>query len=387
MMRVISKSCPIQPYILITKSSSNLKILHVITLGELGGAQSVILNLATRALQDGHQMMVAASESGDIWKVLPDNVIKLPIPSLKRQISPLQDMKVILNLRKIYNEYKPDVIHLHSSKIGILGRIAFPTSKTIYTVHGFDSIRIAFRKFIHLEKALQKQSKNIVAVSKYDYHNLLSEGITSHVSYIYNGIPDFKLNITENKDTNFVQAKNRILSKKLFSVICIARLALPKRFDIFCEAAKMLQNEDIAFYWVGNKQPVDDLPSNVTCLGEIANAHQLLEFCNVSILPSDYEGMPMSILESLCYGIPVIASNVGGIAEILNGENGITLNNNASLFASAILKYKTDKELYNRTSLAARQSYNNNFTVNKMYDAYLELYKDIYQLPNQIRTL
>lgn len=353
-----------------------MKILHVITLSELGGAQSVILNLAKSSVMDGHEVMVASSEGGDLWNELPDQVKKQTVPSLQRAINLSKDWQVIKELKAIYRNFKPDVVHLHSSKIGILGRLAFPKNRTIYTVHGFDSIRVAFRKFLYLEKLFQYRGKHIVAVSKYDNDNLIAEGINRNVSYIYNGISDFKEDVTQkNDDTQFLNLKKTLQESNKFNVLCIARLAPPKRFDLFCETAEQLKEHNINFYWVGNKQAETNTPANVHCLGELTNAHRLLPFSHVFMLASDYEGMPMSILEALCYGIPVVASNVGGIVEVLNTKNGYALQNEASLFAKQILDYKNTSILYEQAKIHARKSYLQDFTVKKMYQSYLSLYK------------
>jgi glycosyltransferase involved in cell wall biosynthesis len=365
-----------------------MKILHVITLSELGGAQSVILNLAKQSIEDGHEVMVASSANGELWNELPEGVKKITINSLQRAISPVKDFQAVVQLMRVNSMFKPDVVHLHSSKIGILGRLAFPAKKIIYTVHGFDSIRIAFRKFLYFEKLLQFRAKHIVAVSKYDYNNLIGEGISRNVSYIYNGIADFNT-ASDKINTNNSEIKDILAQSDTFNVLCIARMAPPKRFDLFCETANHLKEHGIRFFWVGNKQPVSGLPENVLCLGEVTNAHQLLPYTQAFILLSDYEGMPMSILEALCYGVPVIASDVGGIGEVLNTKNGFALKNESTLLARHILDYKNDATLYQAAKIHARDSYMAEFTIHKMYKSYLKLYNDVINKsdPQAIKSL
>lgn len=162
-----------------------------------------------------------------------------------------------------------------------------------------------------------------------------------------------------------------------FRVLCIARLAPQKRFDLFCQVAEQLKDHNIDFYWVGNKEPVLNLPKNVQCLGEIPDAHKLLRYVDLLVLPTDYEGMPICILEALCYSKPVIASDVGGIVEILNGKNGKAVPNVADNFSRQILLYKENVDMYRNASKEARRSYDLRFTVNTMYQAYLKLYNTI----------
>jgi hypothetical protein len=171
-----------------------MKVLQVITLADLGGAQSVLINLSECLINDGHEVIVVSESEGPMWDILPDAIKKIKIKSLQRSIDFWKDLKVVIQLRKIYRQYRPDVIHLHSSKIGLLGRLAFPKSKVVYTVHGFDSIRIAYRKFLLIEKLLSNQAKYIVGVSQYDYNNFISEKLKKdNISYIYNGVTDYSL--------------------------------------------------------------------------------------------------------------------------------------------------------------------------------------------------
>jgi len=352
-----------------------VKILHVVTLSELGGSQSVVVNLTGQSIEDGHEVMVAASATGELWNILSERVEKRPIKSLRRAIRLFRDFQTFYELKKINREFKPDVIHLHSSKIGVLGRLAFPRHKIIYTVHGFDSIRVVFRSYLPIERILQSRAAHIVAVSQYDYKNLLFEGITQGVSWIYNGIEDYS--IRTNSLLGNPESHKRIIDEGSFSVLCIARISPQKRFNLFCEVAKILANRGIKFYWIGNKEQPTNLPSNVICLGEIPHAHRHIPEANLLILPTNYEGMPISVIEALCYGIPVVASDVGGIKEILDGTNGIALPNDVEMFADRILHYMEDQSYYQLSKKEARVSYLKNFTVSQMYNSYKNLYEHI----------
>ncbi len=354
-----------------------MKILHVVTLSELGGSQSVIVSLSKAAIVDGHRVMVAASANGDLWNILPEKVEKWPIATLKREVNLVKDIQSYLELKRIQREFCPDVIHLHSSKIGVLGRLAFPSRKIIYTVHGFDSIRIAYRHFLPIEKFLKRKGSHIVAVSRYDYENLLAEGIHCNVTAIYNGIEDYQLLPDKPLSVAMEDIGRRIKENSAFSVMCIARISPQKNFDLFCQVAHSFIGQGVDFYWIGNKEQPPNLPENVTCLGEIPTAHYLLPHANLFFLPTEYEGMPISILEALCYGVPVVASAVGGIPETLDGKNGFALPNEVTPFREKILHLRNNKTTYDEASREARASYLRNFTIGKMYGAYLALYKKV----------
>ncbi|WP_251623258.1 glycosyltransferase [Odoribacter lunatus] len=163
-----------------------MRILQVIILSELGSVQSVVINLANKLIGEHEVIIAVGGKHGKMWKLLDDRIKNEYIKYLKRPVSILYDFLVFIQLIKLYFKYKPDIIHLHSSKIGLLGRLAFPKSKIVYTVHGVDSIRVAFRKFLPLEKFLQKRCHTIVRGSEYD-KKLLCEGITNNVELVYNG--------------------------------------------------------------------------------------------------------------------------------------------------------------------------------------------------------
>ncbi|MDR2410987.1 MAG: glycosyltransferase [Bacteroidales bacterium] len=165
-----------------------MKIFQIVTLSELGGAQSVVVNLSN-ALSKEHEVIVIAGEGdGKMFQMLNSGIKYFKLNSLKRKISPVNEIRTICSFYQLYLKYKPDIIHLHSSKAGILGRLVFPKNKVIYTVHGFDSIRLIYKKYLPIERFLQNRCKAIVAVSKYDEKNLKTEHINHNVRCIYNGI-------------------------------------------------------------------------------------------------------------------------------------------------------------------------------------------------------
>lgn len=341
-----------------------MRILQIITLCELGGAQSVVVNLANK-LSENHEVIVVAGEGdGKMWPLLKPAVKQERCPSLKRALSPVNDLSTLLCFRKLYSTYKPDVIHLHSSKAGMLGRLAFPWKKIIYTVHGFDSIRLAYRKYLPLERLMQYACKAIVGVSRYDEKNLKTEGINRHVSFIYNGICPLEVE----EDLSF-----RLPPRFKKIILCIARLAPPKDSGLFMEIAALLP--EYAFVWIGNQRLVDEHPENTFFMGTIPDAGRYNAIADVFILPSHYEGLPMVIIEAMSYGKPVIASDVGGISEIVRaGETGYVVKNDARAFADKINYLLKNKAVYKKFADHALRYFAKELTADKMVAAYLEIY-------------
>lgn len=345
-----------------------MKILQVITQSELGGAQTVVVQLANNLSKEHKVVLVAGQGDGKMWSMVNDKVVKEFCPHLQRSISLKNDILAAIELRRLYKKYKPDIIHLHSSKAGTLGRIVFPSKKTVYTVHGFDSVRLAFRKFLPIERFLQHFCKAVVGVSKYDEKNLLSEGIKHNVSTVYNGI-----SVPDCSQINDIDVFNQ--DKKV--ILAIARVASPKRTDLFVDVARLLPQYN--FVWIGNQREVTEfgeLPNNCYFLGNIPNAGAFCSKADLLMLPSNYEGLPMVILEAMSFGKPVVASDVGGISEIvINEVNGYTLANDAQLFAEKIQNIFEDSILYSKFCKNSLDIFQKELTVEKMVQGYLDVYK------------
>ena len=341
-----------------------MRVLQIVTLCELGGAQSVVANIAN-GLCGEHEVLVASGDGdGKMWQMLDERVTRVHCKHLKREPSVINDLRTLCDFRKLYRKFKPDIIHLHSSKAGILGRLAFPSSKIVYTVHGFDTVRLANRQFLMLEKMMQRKCSSIVAVSEYDRRNLLSEKIDNNVTTVYNGA--------------LVPAADGGLSfgipekyKKV--VLCIARVSYPKNHVLYMDVAKLLPQ--YAFVWIGNKQPIEDVPENVFFLGNIPNAAKYSSIADIFVLPSNYEGLPIVIIEAMSLGRPVVASNVGGVSELVrDGVNGYALENNVELFAEKISYILENPQVYESMSKASKEIYDDGLTVDKMVDEYKAVY-------------
>lgn len=349
-----------------------MRIFHVITLSSVGGAQSVVVNLAN-AQVERNEVWVISSANGEAWKALRPEVKTIGIQQLRRAIG-WRDLIVLLKLIYYRLKYRPDVVHLHSSKMGALGRLAFSPRRTVYTVHGFDSIRVANRFFLPIEKALKGWCARIVGVSRYDEQNLIAEGIRKKVTFVYNGIDDKSIVDIELMDGG-IREKVKAISNKYGKVIMsIARDDAQKKIDLFLDVAARLQQ--YAFVWIGNsKEHIKT--DNVFLLGQIPLAWQLLEYADVFILPSNYEGLPMSIIEALAFGKPVVASDVGGITELLDGRNGFAVENDSGMMADKIRFVTEDTERYAEISRWARQTYLDQFTVERMVEGYDRIYREI----------
>ena len=143
------------------------------------------------------------------------------------------------------------------------------------------------------------------------------------------------------------------------------------------EVARLLPEYN--FVWIGNQREVTEfgeLPNNCHFLGNIPNAGAFCSKADLLMLPSNYEGLPMVILEAMSFGKPVVASNVGGISEIVRNEvNGYALENNAQLFADKIQSILEDESLYSKFCQNSLEIFQKELTVEKMVQGYLDIYQ------------
>ncbi|WP_108821709.1 glycosyltransferase [Dysgonomonas sp. Marseille-P4361] len=350
-----------------------MRIFQIITVSEYGGAQTIVANLI-KSLSPEHELFVLYGGDGKAWENLDVKFTKIKLNDHRKEVT-WKDLGLLFKLIYFRFKYKPDVVHLHSSKMGVLGRIAFSRKSTVYTVHGFDSIRKAFRKFLIVEKFLKKKVFRIVGVSQYDVDMMKEEGITNKVVRVYNGVTDYYKKDIKRVDDTLSWEFERLKTQFPKTIVCISRISKQKKFDLFLDIAR--QMPEYAFVWIGNKQPMENLPANVFCLGETHSAYYYFKYADLFILPSNYEGLPMSLLEALSYGIPVVASAVGGITEVLDGKNGYAVENNIDDFTNKIESILSNETVYMSMSEHARQSYLANFTFEKMIDGYKSIFNTI----------
>ena len=123
-----------------------MRILHVVTRSEFGGAQGVVRTLAEAQSAQGHSVGIAAGLEG-FWEAfagMDRRVESISLPLLVRAIRPKEDLMALVALGALFRRWKPDIVHLHTSKAGALGRLAAGVDRRhiVYTMHGYDQIRV-----------------------------------------------------------------------------------------------------------------------------------------------------------------------------------------------------------------------------------------------------
>lgn len=359
--------------------------LYIITQADGGGAQKYVLTLA------GHfKGTIAAGKEAE--KLFQDAaVIHVPVYKLRhlvRNIHPWHDLLAIFEIRALVKKLRPTIVHLNSSKAGFLGSLATVGLKTkvVFTAHGFifNEPRSALAKNFYriLEKTASLRRDFIITVSAADYESALKNNLidAKKIKTVHNGIG--QINFLPRQDARKILGLDE--SKIIFGTL--SNFYKTKGMDVLIDAVAVLDKkifDDVQFCLFGNGPEQEQcalqiknyrLEKTIILPGNIPNASSYLKAFDAFIIPSRKEGFPYALLEAMQAGLPIIASNVGGIKEAL-GEAGIlTKAQDTGALSQAITQLITNPKL--RTSLAESALQKSSaFTEEKM----LAETKNIYQ--------
>lgn len=357
-----------------------MNILFVITRADaIGGAQVHVKDLALALQQDRHKVLILTGEKG----IYNDDLMQAGIESiacehLQKQINPLADGKSLRYILNVVNLFKPDLIAAHSSKTGILGRLASQMTKIpcVFTAHGWsfttgipEPNRTVYRWFEKLTAAL---ATKIICVSEYDRQIGLKAGMDSQqLVTVHNGMKDVPINLRAN-----------VTQCQPIKVAMIARFDRQKDHATLIEAFKDLNAELLL---VGDgpslskiRQRVDGLgiSHKVSFLGFRRDVAQILAQVQIYALISHWEGLPCTIIEAMRAGLPVIASDVGGIKEIvIDRHTGYVVpRGNVEILRQKLSYLINHEQARISMGIIGRQKYESQLTFKHMYDKTLKVY-------------
>lgn len=283
-----------------------------------------------------------------------------------------KDFKAALAIRKIIKSKNPQVVYAHSSKAGFLTRIAI-SAKTIpimYNAHGWafnmNTSSLKTRIYTFIEKILSFNTSKIVVISEFEKDRALNKKVCkeSDLILIKNGIDLHEINFKE----KIIKSKNEILS--LFNIPIdaiiigqVGRLDEQKNPHLFVEVAKELNhyNSNMYFFLVGDgklRKAVElqieqlNLKEKVIITGWISNTVEYINLFDIGILTSQWEGFGLVLAEYMLAKKPVVASDVGGIPNVVqHNKTGILCNKNDKMeFVAAIKTIIQDEKLSQRLS-------------------------------------
>lgn len=378
------------------------KILYFITQSEFGGAQRYVFDLANNLKSDFQVAIAMGEQKNDetLAKILQKNNIKyFIIPYLKRNISPLNEILALREIIKLIKNYKPDITHLNSSKISILGSIAalFVNSKFVYTVHGwvFNEPLPAWLKhfYKYAEKFTALLKDKIICVSEYDKKIALKYKIApaEKLITIHNGITAVNFCSKQEAREKIPPTPFRRLADKGGLLIgSIGNLYKTKGFKYLIEAADILINKNkipAVFIVIGEGNERKNLESlikkynlknNFILTGQIDEAAKLLPAFDIYACSSVKEGLPYSILEAMSAGLPIVSTNVGGLPEMIDHEKtGLLVKPAKALELAEKIKLLLNNEaLRQKLGAGAQVKTKREFSLERMVRATRKIYLD-----------
>jgi len=322
--------------------SEPIRILLVITRLELGGAQRVVLHTAEH-LDRAEFAVGLAWGPGGLLDAEAEGISELqrfPVDSLIRPVAPLGDLRALAGLRAAVRTFRPHVVHTHSSKAGILGRLAARLERTpavVHTIHGFGftplqsaPMRAVFRS---VERLMARWTDHFIAVADCDRTRGVDLGLFApeRVSVIRAGIDLDRFSGAAGGEK--VRAQLGIPAD--VPVITQIGNFKPQKapLDFVRMAAGVHQRFPEAFFVMVGDGPLRtraealarelDVSHRMVFCGWWDDVPALLAATRVSVLTSRHEGLPCAVVESLAAGVPVVATAVDGVVEVVrSGDNG-----------------------------------------------------------------
>ncbi|MBI4120116.1 MAG: glycosyltransferase family 4 protein [Parcubacteria group bacterium] len=326
------------------------KLIFVITQGVVGGAQKYVFDLAryfSGRVDYEVSVAVGGDPEGDLFKRLAiEKIQTYHLKSLSREVSLVGDLLTVLDLIKLLRRNRPDVVHLNSSKMGLLGGLAAFVARVprvVFTAHGWvfkeDMSRLARFAATCLSWLAAGFQDRIICVSRDDFNLALKYKIAPprKLFVIYNGLPQSAFLPRHEARPQIAQLIRRPVSNSAFMLVNLGRLYATKGLAYLVEAVKELKEklpgEDIVAIVFGDGPERNNiqllitnyqLQDSVFLVGDIAEASKYLSAFDAMVISSVKEGFPYAVLEAGIAGIPVVSTNVGGMGEAIeNGKSGI----------------------------------------------------------------
>ncbi|HSN53185.1 MAG TPA: glycosyltransferase [Candidatus Sulfomarinibacteraceae bacterium] len=372
-----------------------IRVLTAITRLELGGAQRVALHTAAHLDRDGFAAGLAWGP-GDVLdgeaRALAD-VACYEIAHLVRPVAPAADLRALAGLRRAIRDFRPDVVHTHSSKAGVLGRLAARLERVpvvVHTVHGFGftPLQPPLKRaaFLAAERAAARWTSHFVAVSAVNLERGVELGLwpRERASVIRAGV---RLDRFRGRGDG-AAARTRLGLPAAAPVVLQVGNFKPQKAPLdFVRAAAAIARQvpEAHFVMVGDGPLRDAAEALAAELGIADRLHfpgwwddvpGLLAATAVSVLSSRHEGLPCAVVESLAAGVPVVATAVDGTPEVVRpGVNGeLVPPGDVGALAAAVAGLLTDEPRRLRAAEVAADGLDE-YDIDRMVRALEELYR------------
>ncbi len=371
-----------------------VKVCFVITKGVWGGAGKYVWSLAKSLPKDRFEVSVITGEGETLKNRLEEEGIKTYVlPSLKRDVSALRELRSFLALYRTIRKISPDVLHLNSPKASGLGAVAgrlLFVPKIVQTVHGFtwneerpewEKGLITFftwitlllcHKTIVLSSKEQRQARNLILVRD------------TKIVLIKNGVEQILFKAKEEAREKLTALSQKNPSSDAIWIGTLSELHKNKGLEFIIAALSKIK-QPFSFFIIGAGEEKSNLEQmikkcgleeKVFLLGFVSRANEYLKAFDIFTLTSIKEGLPYALLEAGLAEMPVIASNIGGIPDIVeNSVSGILTTKGRAGEITRALDYLIEnpdkRDLYGKN---LKQKVDKEFSIEQMIENTIELY-------------
>ena len=374
------------------ESAKPIKVMQIIARMNVGGPAVLVADLM-RSLDSQKFSTVLVTgycdeNELDYLDEVAHDVAAVRIPGLGRSVSPLKDLGAFFLLIKEIRAFKPDVIHTHTAKAGVLGRfaglIARPQAKRVHTFHGhllhgyFSSGKT--RLVITLEKVLGFITYKFVAIGNVVKNDLVRAGIApeSKFEVIYPGLQEFD---------RYPQAQAQSAlgldpSKKY--VVFVGRLTSIKRPERLIDLARFLKDKypDSWLLIAGAGELLESLSTHaekevlpVNFFGWRKDIGAILSASDISVLCSDNEGIPLTLIQASQAGLPIVSTDVGSVSDIvISGTTGLLTAVSSEGLIQGVATLLDEPELGRRFGKAGEERAREFFSSRAMVERHQRLY-------------
>lgn len=318
--------------------SQKCKILHLQLLPLLSGVQNMMLSLLVELDPEKYEITVASKPNGPLVNRVQElGFTYIPIKNLRRRFCVL-DIFAFIELYKTFKKNNYDIVHTHSSKTGFLGRIAAKLAgvkKVVHTVHGFsfnDTVPFPINQMYQLsERIAACFTDKLVFVNSSEKKLAIRKKIAKKTicSTIHNGVDIYK-NISKR---NYKGFEDKLV------IGYVGRFAFQKNIINLIKAAgyAVRKNHNLGFIFVGDGPDwekcnsyieANNFTENIKLVGWQNDIKMWLSYFDALVLFSRFEGLPISILEAMAAGLPIIASDIKGNNELVDDSNGVLIDLN-----------------------------------------------------------
>ncbi len=369
-------------------------MLYLITQAEWGGAQCYVFDLAQSLKEDFEVSIAAGVEDSDdsLLKWSHDNGLNtIKVQNLFREIKPIKDFRAFLEIRSLLKKIRPQILHLNSTKAGVLGSLAAISLgiKIVYTVHGWVFLEPlpAWKRLFYLacEKISCRFRQATILLSKKELEiaklNKLNCGKTEIIEHgIY--APDFLPKEEARKQLSLIL--RREIDNPPIWIGTIANLYETKDIPNLIEALKNINNDYAAIIiGYGDSSKIEslikkqNLSDRIFLAGGHLAASRFLKAFDLFVLSSAKEGFPYTILEAMAAGLPIIATSVGAIPEMIENEKSGLLvpPKNPKALKTSIESLIKNEDLRSILGKNAEIKFKQKFSKEKMISNTQNLYK------------